>query len=78
VDCEGIADVLDVVRRADQALITVIDIKASRRNSVSFLSPRLPYAFDCSRTPCARAAYRLRRGAILGRQRPGWLPHWSL
>jgi hypothetical protein len=37
VDCEGIADVLDVVRREDQALdITVIDIKASRRNSVSF------------------------------------------
>jgi hypothetical protein len=37
VDCEGIADVLEVVRRADQALdITVIDIKASRSNSVSF------------------------------------------
>jgi hypothetical protein len=37
VDCEGIADVLDVVRRADQTLdITVIDIKASRRTSVSF------------------------------------------
>src|SRR5262249_16308626 len=37
VDCEGIADVLDVVRRPDQALdITVVDIKASRRNSVSF------------------------------------------
>ena len=37
MDCEGIADVLDVVRRDDQALdITVIDIKASRRNSVSF------------------------------------------
>jgi hypothetical protein len=32
VDCEGIADVLDVVRRADQTLdITVIDVKASRR-----------------------------------------------
>src|SRR5438093_1500569 len=37
VDCEGIADVLDVVRRPDQMLdITVIDIKASRRTSVSF------------------------------------------
>jgi hypothetical protein len=37
MDCEGIADVLDVVRRGDQTLdITVIDIKASRRNSVSF------------------------------------------
>ena len=37
VDCEGIADVLDVVRREDQTLdITVIDIKASRRTSVSF------------------------------------------
>jgi predicted RecB family nuclease len=37
VDCEGIADVLDVVRHPDRALeITVIDIKASRRNSVSF------------------------------------------
>jgi hypothetical protein len=37
VACEGIADVLDVVRRADQMLdITVIDIKASRRTSVSF------------------------------------------
>src|SRR5215813_14957424 len=37
VDCEGIADVLDVVRRDNQALeITVIDIKASRRTSVSF------------------------------------------
>src|SRR5262249_14328416 len=30
VDCEGIADVLDVVRHADQTLhITVVDIKAS-------------------------------------------------
>jgi hypothetical protein len=37
VDCEGIADVLDVVHRADQTLdITVIDIKASRRTSVNF------------------------------------------
>jgi hypothetical protein len=37
VECEGIADVLDVVHRDDQALeITVIDIKASRRTSVSF------------------------------------------
>jgi hypothetical protein len=37
MDCEGIADVLDVVCHDDQALdITVIDIKASRRTSVSF------------------------------------------
>jgi hypothetical protein len=37
IDCEGIADVIEVVRHADQALeITVIDIKASRRNSVGF------------------------------------------
>src|SRR4030095_11566914 len=32
VDCEGIADVLDVVRREDQTLdITILDIKDSTR-----------------------------------------------
>ena len=45
VDCKGIADVLDVVRRADQALdITVIDITASCRTSVSCCMQGAPHA----------------------------------
>jgi hypothetical protein len=73
VDCEGIADVLDVVRRADQALdITVIDIKASRRNSVSFCLQIAFYA-RLLQDALTRAAVPVAsvRGAILGRAEAG-------
>jgi hypothetical protein len=73
VDCEGIADVLDVVRRADQALdITVIDIKASRRNSVSFCLQVAFYARLLKDT-LARAAIPVTavRGAIVAREDAG-------
>ena len=69
VHCEGIADVLDVVRRPDQALdITVIDIKASRRTSVSFClqiafyARLLQDALACAAIPVASV-----RGAIMAR-----------
>jgi hypothetical protein len=67
VDCEGIADVLDVVRRDDQVLdITVIDIKASRRTSVSFCLQVAFYA-RLLKDALARAAVPVAfvRGAIL-------------
>jgi hypothetical protein len=67
VDCEGIADVLDVVCRADQALdITVIDIKSSRRNSVNFCLQVALYA-RLLKDALARAAVPVAsvRGAIL-------------
>ena len=69
VDCEGIADVLDVVRRPDQALeITVIDIKASRRTSVSFCLQIAFYA-RLLQDALARAAVPVAsvRGAIMAR-----------
>ena len=69
VDCEGIADVLDVVRRDDQALdITVIDIKASRRTSVSFCLQVAFYA-RLLKDALARAAVPVAsvRGAIVAR-----------
>ena len=69
MDCEGIADVLDVVRRDDQALdITVIDIKASRRNSVSFCLQMAFYA-RLLKDALARAAVPVAsvRGAIVAR-----------
>ena len=69
IDCEGIADVLDVVRRTDQALeITVIDIKASRRTSVSFCLQVAFYA-RVLRDTLARAAVPVTavRGAIMAR-----------
>jgi hypothetical protein len=67
VDCEGIADVLDVVCRADQTLdITVIDIKASRRTSVNFCLQVALYA-RLLKDALARAAVPVVsvRGAIL-------------
>jgi hypothetical protein len=67
VDCEGIADLLDVVRRDDQALdITVIDIKASRRTSVNFCLQVAFYA-RLLKDALARAAVPVAsvRGAIL-------------
>jgi AAA domain/PD-(D/E)XK nuclease superfamily len=70
VDCEGIADVIDVVRRADQALdITVLDIKASRRNSVSFCLQIAFYARLLKDT-LARADVPVAsvRGAIVARE----------
>src|SRR2546428_9388128 len=70
VDCEGIADVLDVVRRDDQALdITVIDIKASRRNSVSFCLQIAFYA-RLLQSALARADVPVAcvHGAIMARQ----------
>src|SRR5262245_56189521 len=73
VDCEGIADVLDVVCRADQALdITVIDIKASRRNSVSFCLQVAFYA-RLLQDALARAAVPVAsvRGAILAHGEAG-------
>jgi hypothetical protein len=73
VDCEGIADVLDVVCRADQALdITVIDIKASRRNSVSFCLQVAFYA-RLLKDALARAAVPVAsvRGAILAHGEAG-------
>ena len=73
VDCEGIADVLDVVRRADQTLdITVIDIKASRRTSVSFCLQVAFYARLLKDT-LARAAVPVAsvRGAILAHGESG-------
>ncbi|MGE3541190.1 MAG: AAA domain-containing protein [Candidatus Tectimicrobiota bacterium] len=73
VDCEGIADVLDVVRRPDQGLeIMVIDIKASRRNSVSFCLQIALYArllADALARVAAPVASR--RGAILARGEAG-------
>lgn len=46
MDCKGIADVLDVVRYVDQALdITVIDITASCRTSVSCCMQVASYAW---------------------------------
>ena len=73
IDCEGIADVLDVVRGTDQALdITVIDIKASRRTSVSFCLQVAFYARLLKDT-LARAAVPVTavRGAILARAEEG-------
>ena len=71
VDCEGIADVLDVVRREDQALdITVIDIKASRRTSVSFCLQVAFYA-RLLKDALARAAVPVVRGAILAHGEAG-------
>ena len=73
VDCEGIADVLDVVRRADQALdITVIDIKASRRTSVSFCLQVAFYA-RLLQDALARVAVPVAsvRGAIVAREDTG-------
>jgi hypothetical protein len=73
VDCEGIADVLDVIRRPDQMLdITVIDIKASRRNSVSFCLQIAFYARLLTGA-LARAAVPVAsvRGAILARAEAG-------
>ena len=73
VDCEGIADVLDVVRRDDQALdITVIDIKASRRTSVSFCLQVAFYA-RLLKDALARAAVPVAsvRGAIVAREDAG-------
>jgi hypothetical protein len=73
VDCEGIADVLDVVRRTDQALeITVIDIKASRRNSVSFCLQVAFYA-RLLKDALARAGVSVAsvRGAILAHGEAG-------
>ena len=70
VDCEGIADVIDVVRRADQALdITVLDIKASRRNSVSFCLQIAFYA-RLLKDALARADVPVAcvRGAIMARE----------
>src|SRR5207249_10643913 len=72
VDCEGIADVLDVVRRDDQALeITVIDIKASRRTSVSFCLQVAFYA-RLLKDALAHAAVPVTavRGAIVARAVP--------
>src|SRR5712691_11185257 len=73
VDCECIADVLDVVRRDDQALdITVVDIKASRRNSVSFC---LQVAFYARLLKDALARVEVPvtsvRGAIVARAEEG-------
>src|SRR5439155_26587662 len=73
VDCEGIADVLDVVRRPDQALeIAVIDIKASRRTSVSFCLQIAFYA-RLLKDALARAAVPVAsvRGAILAHGEAG-------
>lgn len=73
VECEGIVDVLDVVRRTDQALdITVIDIKASRRNSVSFCLQIAFYA-RLLQDALVHAAVPVAsvRGAILGREEAG-------
>src|SRR3989475_10880423 len=73
VACEGIADVLDVVHRADQTLdITVIDIKASRRNSVSFCLQVAFYA-RLLKEALARAAVPVAsvRGAILAHGEAG-------
>jgi hypothetical protein len=73
VDCEGIADVLDVVRCEDQTLdITVIDIKASRRTSVSFCLQVALYARLLKDT-LARAAVPVAsvRGAILAHAEAG-------
>jgi AAA domain/PD-(D/E)XK nuclease superfamily len=73
VDCEGIADVLDVVRRADQTLdITVIDIKASRRTSVSFCLQVAFYA-RLLKDALARAEVPVTavRGAIVAREDAG-------
>ena len=70
MDCEGIADVLDVVRRDDQALdITVIDIKASRRNSVSF-SLQIAFYARLLRAHWRTLMCQLSavRGAIMARQ----------
>ena len=70
IDCEGIADVIDVVRHDDQALdITVIDIKASRRNSVSFCLQIAFYA-RLLHSALARADVPVAgvRGAIVARQ----------
>ena len=64
---------LDVVRRADQALdITVIDIKASRRTSVSFCLQVAFYA-RLLKDALARAAVPVTavRGAILARADEG-------
>jgi hypothetical protein len=68
--CEGIADVIDVVRRADQALgITVLDIKAGRRNSVSFCLQIAFYA-RLLKDALARAEVPVAsvRGAIVARE----------
>ncbi|MBM3223927.1 MAG: hypothetical protein FJZ47_09020 [Candidatus Tectomicrobia bacterium] len=73
VDCEGIADVLDVVRREDQAVdITVIDIKASRRNSVSFCLQVAFYA-RLLQDALARMGVSITsvRGAIMARAEEG-------
>jgi hypothetical protein len=73
VDCEGIADVLDVIRHADQVLdITVIDIKASRRNSVSFCLQVAFYA-RLLKDALARSAVPVAsvRGAILAHGEAG-------
>jgi len=69
VACEGIADVIEVVRGADQALdITVIDIKASRRNSVTFCVQIAVYARLLT-DALARAAVPVAsvRGAVMAR-----------
>src|SRR5712691_3452919 len=73
VDCEGIADVLDVVRRDDQALdITVIDIKASRRNSVSFCLQVAFYArLLTDALACAEMSVASVQGAIVARADTG-------
>ena len=73
VACEGIAAVIDVVRRADQVLdITVIDIKASRRTSVSFCLQIAVYA-RLRTNALARAAIPVAsvRGAILAHGEAG-------
>jgi hypothetical protein len=73
VDCEGIADVLNVVRRADQTLdITVIDIKASRRTSVSFCLQVAFYArLLKDALACAVVPITAVRGAIVAREEAG-------
>ena len=73
VACEGIADVLDVVHRADQTLdITVIDIKASRRTSVNFCLQVALYA-RLLKDALTRAAVPVAsvRGAILAHGESG-------
>jgi hypothetical protein len=73
VVCEGIADVLDMVRRDDQALdITVIDIKASRRTSVSFCM-QVAFYTRLLKDALARAEVPVTavRGAIVAREDTG-------
>jgi hypothetical protein len=67
-DCEGRADLIDITRAGDEVAATVIDIKASRRESVGF---RLQVAFYTRLLQAALIAAGLKltemRGAILAR-----------